>query len=309
VRSGRVAEAIVRQKAEDARDGKNSDVAMARFPHPLNGGSQGDELVACGGGHLGTKVLVHKSNGELLRTFAGHEDEVEFVAISCTGELLVSGAADGLRTWNPVKGLTLCHLKTDGKVTALAVSQAGCTIASATKGAVNVWSRAEGASEGDFQVLSTISADKWLGPRGVALSGDGSRLAFVQGNSIVVRERARGNLPYQDEWLVLKGHTGLVNALQLDHCERLVSGANDFTMCLWDLGRDKRNLEKEVEVANGDDVEYLVCRREDHTAAVRAVAISYDDSAVPNGVWWYASASHDGDVRLYCYDPFAGSPS
>ena len=272
------ADAVVCKKADDVRDGKNTDVAMAAYPHPLTGGCDGDELVVCGGGHLGSKVLVHKFSGKLLHTLVGHTTHVECVGLNSDGTLLVTGAADGLRTWNAVKGESLSHLKTDKEVVALAVAVR--TIASAAEGTLTIWQQVGDESAGVFETFTTIVINPVLGVHGVALNWDGSKVAYCQGFTVEVRERARGE--FQDDPLVLKGHAGLVNAVAFGPAGMLVSGANDYVMCVWDL--DKKGTDAARE--------HLIHRLEGHTAGVLGVAISSDGTC-------YASASHDGCVRWY----------
>ena len=63
-----------------------------------------------------------------------------------------------------------------------------------------------------FHLFATIEVSGRIGPRAVALTGDGSRVAYGQGCDIVVRERA-----FQQDLYILCGHAGLAEWVALSH--------------------------------------------------------------------------------------------
>lgn len=180
-------------------------------------------ILACGGGELtksGEIKLWDTQSGNLLRTLAGHSDEVTSITISGDGRLLASGSgsyvitsSDSVQTlsglnselklWDTTTGQLRHNLSTQGGVSAVAFSGDGKVLASGgSDKSVSLWD----AESGQLQ-------RKLAGHEGVitatAFSPDGKTLASAS-TDLTVR---LWNAQTGELQKTLKGHQFLVTSI------------------------------------------------------------------------------------------------
>jgi WD40 repeat protein len=193
------------------------------------------------------------------RTFTGHTNAVNGVAISADGRLVVSGADDRtVRVWDRASGQLLHRLEghTDW-VRGVSISADGRWVVSGGDDkTVRVWDRASG------KLLHQLEGHT-RSVYSVAISADG-RWVVSGGTDEMVRvwDRTSGQLLHQ-----LEGHKGSVYGVAISADGRwVVSGADDRTVRVWDR-------------ASGQTLHQL----EEHKDWVYGVAISADGRFVVSG--------------------------
>ena len=166
--------------------------------------------------------------GPLLRTFEGHSDSIDAVALSADGERALSGSADGTaKLWDTGAGTLLRTFAghTDW-VTAVALSGDGKRVLSGSAdGTVRLWDADTGTS------LHRLIGHLDL-VRAVALSGDGRRaLSGSDDRTLKLWDTATGTL-----LRTFQGHADSVRAVALgEDGKRALSGCKDGTLGFWDL--------------------------------------------------------------------------
>jgi WD40 repeat protein len=138
-----------------------------------------------------TLKLWDAKTGSLYRTLSGHAEQVEAVAFSSAGNLLVSGSNDGtINVWDWSTGVLCSSFNHDlGHISAAAVSCSGQLTACMSLGkAVMVWS----ADEKDLIRRKQLSKDT---TRRLSFSRDGSCLKTDRG-----RLELRNSLTANGDW-------------------------------------------------------------------------------------------------------------
>jgi WD40 repeat protein/serine/threonine protein kinase len=202
----------------------------------------------------------------LAAPLPGHDSAVQALALTHSGQIMATGAADGrIKLWNLSKRREIATFSAHPRaILALAISADGSTMASASADrSVKVWNLER------QQVVASF--DEPHGAASVALSPDGALLAVGgEDGSIRLLEWASSQPAG-----TLEGHVGLVQALVFTPDGRtLISGSADSSIKLWDTA-------ERVETATFEQ-----------SGRVLSLSLSADGQSL-------AAASPDGRVRLW----------
>ncbi|MEL6553483.1 MAG: pentapeptide repeat-containing protein [Cyanobacteria bacterium J06621_11] len=232
-----------------------------------------------------TQVLAGKANGDIqiwdgktgetIRTLSGHSDGVKSLAISKSGQWLVSSDRTALKVWNPTSGELIHTIPvaesaagdgvTEGAIATVAIAPDDTTFISSTQsGIITAWDMASGTKRYSLENNSEV----WS----VAIAPNSQ--SFVSGNSdrtIRQWDIATGTLLKE-----FTGHTDSVRSVAISpDGQTLASGSWDQTIKLWDI-------------ATGD----LQTTLSGHTDQIFSLAISPDGQTL-------ASSSTDRTVKLW----------
>jgi len=256
-----------------------------------------------------------RSGEALVAPLLGHGGAVNSVVISPDGRLAVSSSADcTIRIWDIETGAPVGEPLGghEGSVNALAFSPDGAWLASASSDqSVRFWQTstegpptealeplpadyelhslayspdgtliAAGASWGDIWVWSTTHGKdqtrKLIGPddpiRSVIFTSDGNFILSV------VRSRIQAwNARIHDSKVAweLKEHSGVSTVQVSPSGQHIVSGANDGSICIWDMV-----------------TKALLHKLHGHTAVIRSVVVTADNLRL-------VSCSDDGTIRIW----------
>ena len=165
--------------------------------------------------------------GTALRTFLGHGDKINSLAVTPDGKWLVTGSADKtVRVWDLTNGKALWtfagHPGTEG-VTAVAVRPDGAEAASGgDDGAIRLWPL---AAADEHRAFPGAAGPIWA----VAASQDGERFAAAGADGQIRVHDAGSGKPLK----TLAGHPGGVTALAFAGPDRLLSGGGDKLVKAW----------------------------------------------------------------------------
>jgi WD40 repeat protein/serine/threonine protein kinase len=254
-------------------------------------GTAGSQLATASGS---TVQLWDTATGEGRLTFHGHTSTVYALAFTPDGQVLASGAMEGvIKLWDAVSGLQefVLHdpaLARTGQPRAHA-SSVDCVAFSpdsrllATGGAdkvVRLWDLASGRLE---RVLRGHT--DWI--LSLAFSPDGSLLAVGGGEGLVKGKPTSAELRVWDVRTgamlrSLRGHSAAVRSVAFSPDGKvLASGARDHTICLWDPSTGAR-----LGMLAG------------HTSWVRSLAFSSDGKRLVSG-GGYSVLNDAGEVKVW----------
>lgn len=219
-----------------------------------------------GGGDQGQIEIWDGATGDTLRTIDAHTTGIKALAVSSSGQWLISGSRDGLKVWNPQTGELIHALDVAASVIgAVAISpDESSFLSSHEDGTITAWD----LQTGDARYSIENDAKVWS----IAIAPDGK--TFVSGRSdsaIQQRDFASGAL-IQD----FSGHGAAVRSVAISpDGTTLASGSTDETIRLWDIATGR-----------------LQTTLEGHSDRILSLAISPDGKTL-------ASSSTDETIRLW----------
>lgn len=196
-------------------------------------GFAGDGVVTCGGDNKAKLTAIPALDGTgtqagtTIRSYLGHSDKINALAVSLDGKVLVTGSSDKtVRIWEVFTGKqTLTFQGHLGWVTAVAIRPDGKQVASGGEdGSVRLWPLADAD---EHRAAVDAQAPLWS----AAYSPDGSKLASGGADKIirVYDANVKSAKP-------LTGHKRAVTAVAFYGNDKLVSAGGDALVKFWDIG-------------------------------------------------------------------------
>jgi WD40 repeat protein/DNA-binding SARP family transcriptional activator len=302
----------------------------------LDWSPDGSMFVTEGPEQTGVVDIRDAETGESMRSFPGHDPDVNDVAFSPDGSMLATTGDDGtVKIWDPATGEELRSFTgpqgDEGAVWGPSFSPDGSLLAASwsDEGFVRVWELATGRTVREIGPLE--------GPQGTSFSPDGTRLAMavseppvavvmdVTSGEEVVTLRGHEELVIDVEWsadgnriatssldstarifdaetghlqFTLSGHTGtVVVAKWSPDSTRLVTGSEDGTAKVWEITADATR-------------ELLTLSAQGTGSGVTGLAFSPDGDQVMTGeqaikaaIIWDVSVSGDAEWANLPADP------
>lgn len=238
--------------------------------------SDGTKLLSVKPTKPATFQLFDASNNSALRTFEGHTEPINKLALSPDGRLAASGAGHPFTTDTKDFGIGIWEIKTgkrlrtlgghSGSVSDVGFSADGRVIFSASSDqTLKVWEVASG------KLLTTLKGHSGA-VRAAMFTPDGQQLVSVsEDHTAKIWNVGRGEIAR-----TLEGHTGIVWSVALSPDGRwILTGSDDQSLLLWDR-------------ATGAQVRSF----QGHQSSIFSVAFSPDSKRV-------ASSSMDGTTRIW----------
>ncbi|MBE9060421.1 WD40 repeat domain-containing protein [cf. Phormidesmis sp. LEGE 11477] len=215
-------------------------------------------LMVAGGNAEGDIKIWDGPVNQLERVLIGHNDTIRTVAVTESGDRLISGSGDGIKVWNPQSGELLYSLPTEtgAPVWTVDISSDQRTFVSGNyNGTITAWD----LESGDALYRRSVDMPVWS----IAIAPDGN--SFVSANddgTITQWDLATGSVIKE-----FTGHRSTARAVAITpDGSTLASGSWDTTIKLWDL-------------ESGD----LKATLEEHSSRVVTLAISPDGNTLASG--------------------------
>jgi WD40 repeat protein len=235
--------------------------------------SSDSTLVASGGMDHTIKIWDSKT-GVQVRTLAGHARNVNSIAFSPNGRLLVSGSDDiptPIRVWEVFTGNTLYLLPHPNQVKSVAINSTGTILATGDiRGALVLW---------DLKLGQRISAWAAHGGKvsGLAFSPDGRILASASSDKMITLwDPSNGNL-------IASLPAGIaLSSIAFSPDGRLVAAGGSYSeIGIWDIATHQRL--KTIN-AGYESVSSLAFSSDSRTLASGAVLSIRQDNGIPRTV-------------------------
>jgi uncharacterized protein with WD repeat len=185
----------------------------------------GETLITSGSD--GTVNVWNWNTGKYLGARVNHNTQVLSLAISPDGEILVSGALDGIRVWTLNPRRPFFQLTSIGSPSfSVAINPAnGQTLASGDgEGAVKLWNLQTAVKLSEFTAHSRPVT-------GVAFSGDGQRLiTSSEDRTLKIWDAQTNKLVH-----TLVGHTGPVRQMVIHPNGQIIASASNDGVRLWNI--------------------------------------------------------------------------
>ncbi|MEL6351337.1 MAG: pentapeptide repeat-containing protein [Cyanobacteria bacterium J06627_28] len=224
-------------------------------------------VLVMGGNSDGDITIWDGPTGEILHRLTDHNDTIRTLAVSPSGQRLVSGSGDGIKVWQPETGELLYSLPAEPgfPIWSVAISPDEQTFVSGDySGNITVWD----LETGEQRYRQQVDVPVWS----VAVAPDGD--SFVSGSSD--RTIRQWSLTTGELIQELTGHKDAVRAVAISpDGETLISGSWDATIKVWDL-------------ASGELTDTL----DSHSDRVVSLAISPDGQS-------FASSSVDRTLKIW----------
>ncbi len=232
-----------------------------------------------------TAKLWNAETGRLIRTFKGHSDRIGALAVSRDGKRLLTGSWDKtVKLWDVASGRLLRTFEGHSKrIHALAFAPDGKRFVSSSEDeTIRLWDVATGTLVRELKGhhLSVLSVAYAPDGRLIATGGQDDRIRFWDaetGQNVRTIESLRGVVKGWENGIIFstEGHSEYINSIAFSpDGTLLLSGSDDQTIKLWDVGRAR-----------------LIRTFEGQTTDVTSVAFLGDGKRI-------ASASGDG-IRIW----------
>ena len=248
-----------------------SSQVWAVATHPLDNG----QSLVVGGGENGEIEIWNSQTGELVQQMKGHQSAVKTLAMSQSGDWLVSGGQDGLKVWQPETGeLRYTLPDAQSAIRSVAISpNEQIFISSDRQGTISAWQLTTGEKLYSIENQAPVWSVAIAPNDQTFITGSSQTNAISSSKTQTLKQwdLATGQLVKTFE-----GHQGDVRSVAISpDGQTLVSGSTDETIKLWDLASGR-----------------LFTTLEGHQAGVLSLAISADGQTL-------ASSSSDRTLKLW----------
>ncbi len=229
----------------------------------------GSPIVAAGNADNQVQIW-NRQTGKLVRVLADHDDTVRAIAISDSGQWLVSSSGDGIRVWQPETGELIYSIPAGGSpIWSVAITpDEKYLVSSSYDGQIEVWH----LDTGELYYAIETGLPVWS----VAIAPDGQSFVSAGSNRLIHQWDLASGEPIK----TFAGHDDAVRSVAISpDGQTLVSGSWDSTIKLWNL--ETGALQATLDSEKGG-----------HGDRVISVAISPDGKT-------FASSSIDNTLKLW----------
>lgn len=237
--------------------------------------------------------LWDPKTGKVQRTLEGHTEWVRSIAFSNNGEVVATGAEDGIRLWNVSEGKEIRTLEGSltGCIKVVKISPDGKMLASGSEdGCIRFWNM----DTGEFLHCLAEHTDHDCTIEDLAFSPNGRILASTCHDRAV----SLWDITTREEISRLRGHEDIVNSVAfLPDGKAIVTASDDATVRIWDVSAKIEPHKTEA-----------------HSETVSAVAFSPDGRLLASaanmddfGVRLWDTASGAQMLKIACFELYANA--